>query len=283
MEIFIMMKMMKKYFHILWLAMLALIVVGMGSCKKDAEKIDDEGELVFNDSVPEIVGDSMLYGLSCDGTSDSVVVIWPFYGDPLTISTIDAKESNRIIGKPEIGDWIGVMRDREDSTVATMVINLDELKGTWTYPVMPTMKALQNMSRRAQRRMMAHIDDSIKNNFMIPREYGFTLKRSHNARAVGRIMRSNSLEDDSPVVYPEVKNYIKWYMLNGRLVLVSGQNGPVPPGGQRKNKLTMDTLDFVSLSNDSLVLLQNGIRYGFHRKENAMEANKAAQEKEQSR
>jgi hypothetical protein len=36
----------------------------------------------------------------------------------------------------------------------------------------------------------------------------------------------------------------------------------------------------VSLSSDSLILTQNGIRYNFHRKLNAMEANKVAQEKE---
>ncbi len=269
---------MKIQFHILCFALACLIVMGTGSCNRSSEKIDDEE--VVSDSTPEIVGDSMLYGLSCDGTSDSVVVIWPFYGDPITISTIDAKENLRIIGKPEIGDWIGVMRDPEDSTTATMVVNLDELKGTWTYPVMPVMKELQNMSRRAQRRMMAHIDDSIKDNFMIPREYGFTLKRSHNARAVGRIMRSNSLEDDSPVVYPEVKNYVKWYMLNGHLVLISGHFNPINGSQQRKSSYAMDTLDLVSLSTDSLVLMQNGVRYGFHRKLNAMEANKEAQQKE---
>ena len=114
---------------------------------------------------------------------------------------------------------------------------------------------------------------------MIPREYGFTLKRGHVARAVGRIMRSNSLEDDSPVVYPEVKNYIKWYMLNGRLVLISGNNMMHGSAQPQKQTLSMDTLDLISLSEDSLVLMQHGVRYGFHRKLNAMEANKEAQQK----
>ena len=266
---------MKIHFHILSFTL--LILVGLGSCHGGKEKIDDETEELFMDDAPEIKGDSMLYGLSCDGTSDSVVVIWPFYGDPITLSAIDAKENRRIIGKPEIGDWIGVMLDPEDSTCATMVINLDELKGTWTYPVMPVMKELQNMSKRAQRRMMAHIDDSIKANFLVPREYGFTLKRSHNAQAVGRVMRSNSLEDDSPVVYPEVKNYRKWYMLNGRLVLIAGDY--VGADATQKPKYTMDTLDVISLNNDSLILMQHNVRYGFHRKLNAMEANKEAQAK----
>lgn len=256
-----------------------LLLIGLGSCHKSEEKIDDEGEVMFVDDTPEIKGDSMLYGLSCDGTSDSVVVIWPFHGDPITLSALDAKSEGRVIGKPEIGDWIGVMLDPEDSTCVTMVINLDELKGTWTYPVMPVMKDLQHMSRRAQRRMMAHIDDSIKQNFLIPREYGFTLKRSHNATAVGRVMRSTTLEDDSPVVYPEVKNYQKWHMLNGRLVLISGNYMRNDTAKARKPRYSLDTLDIISLNNDSLILMQNGIRYGYHRKQNAMEANKEAQAK----
>jgi hypothetical protein len=43
---------------------------------------------------------------------------------------------------------------------------------------------------------------------------------------------------------------------------------------------SLDTLQLESLSGDSLILTQNGIRYNFHRKLNAMEANKVAQEKE---
>lgn len=269
---------MKLQIPILCLCLSALIV--LGGCKKTNEKIDDQTEMVLIDDAPEVKGDSMLYGLSCDGTSDSVVVIWPFQGDPITLSCIDAKESGRIIGRPEIGDWIGVMRDHHDTTTATMVVNLDALKGTWTYPVMPVMKEFQNMSRRAQRRMMAHLDDSIKENFLIPREYGFTLKRNHNAQAVGRVMRSNTLEDDSPVIYPPVSNYTKWYMLNGNLVLISREGGFPGAKDGKKATYSLDTMQLIALSADSLILMQHGIRYNFHRKQNAMEANKEAQEKE---
>lgn len=269
---------MRKHILILFAAIISLILAG--SCTHKEERLDENSETAFVDNTIEIKGDSMLYGLSCDGSSDSVVVIWPFSGDPLTFNIIDAKENSRIIGKPEIGDWIGIMIDPEDSTSAAMVINLDEIKGTWTYPVMPVMKELQNMSKRAQRRMMANIHDSIKNNYMIPREYGFTLKRSHNAQAVGRVMRSNTLEDDSPVKYPDVKNYKKWYMLNGRLVLISGAFAVLGSTKAETPKDVLDTFDIVSLNNDSLILMQHGIRYGFHRKQNAMEANKEAQKKE---
>ena len=38
----------------------------------------------------------------------------------------------------------------------------------------------------------------------------------------------------------------------------------------------VDTLDFVFMDTDSLVLTQAGRRYSFHRKQNAIKANEAA-------
>lgn len=257
----------------LYLILSILTIILSGCHKKDS--VSEGAKSSIYDIEVEIKGDSMLYGLTCDGSTDSVVVIWPFSGDPITLNCIEAKQRHRIIGKPEIGDWIGIMRSTEDSLEATMVINLDQLKGTWTYPVMPVMKELQSMSRRAQRRMLADMPDSIKKTFFVPREYGFTLKRSNQAQSVGRVMRSNTLEDDSPVIYPEVKNYCRWYMLNGRLILVSAKR-PAKAENEtvaEKPIVTMDTLDFVHLDEDSLIMTLYGQKYGFHRKNNSLEAN----------
>lgn len=228
----------------------------------------------LNATTVKVTGDSMRYGLTCDGTTDSVLVLWPFGGDPVTYSTIDAKEDGHVIGKPQIGDWVAVIVSKEDTTEADFVINLDQLKGTWTYTVMPVMKDLQHMSRRMQRRMLAHVDDSIKTNYLVPREYGFTLKRSHVAQAVGHVMRSNTLADDSPVVYPEVRNYKQWYVLNGRLLLVAGDLALPGIDPKRRRPDTVDTLDFVSLDGDSLVLRQHNTIIGFHRKASTAAANK---------
>ena len=249
----------------------ATVFIGC-SGNKPEEGMEDmvEDELV-------IKNDSMIYGLACDGSSDSVVVLWPFNGDPVTFSCIDAKHAGKVMGRPEIGDWVGVMVDPSDTTEATLVVNLDELKGTWTYPVMPVFKDLQHMSKRMQRRFMAQMDDSIKQSFMIPRQYGFVLKRSHQAMAVGRIMRSNTLEDDSPVSYPEVKSYKRWYVANGKLLLVSGDFGMPGDAKTKRRPDVVDTLTFEKLQGDSLVLSQNGIKYHFHRQESAAAANAAAQ------
>lgn len=270
---------MQKKDFIFPIMLVLAVVLAMNSCKRRSQIGSDNDDTLMNQEIEvEVKGDSMLYGLSCDGSSDSVVVIWLFGGDPVTYSCIDAKREGRIIGKPQIGDWIGILVNPEDTTEATFVINLDQLKGTWTYPVLPVMKDLQNMSRRMQKRMVEDMPDSVKRTYFVPREYGFTLKRSHNAQAVGRIRRATSLEDDSPVQYPKVKNYRKWYMLNGRLLLASTER-MMPLSENEKSaqpKITLDTLDFVYMDEDSLILMNHGQRMGFHRKENAMKANAAA-------
>ena len=258
------------------LAFIGIICLLLFSCSKK-EQGKEHHALGFPDVKVDIKGDSMVYGLVCDGTTDSVIVLWPFSGDPVIYDCIDAHENNRIIGKPSIGDWVGIIRDSIDTMVVAMAIDLDQLKGTWTYPVIPVMKDLQHMSPRMQKRMMANMPDSIKNTFMIPREYGFTLKRAHQAQAVGYVRSASTLQSDSPVEYPKVKRYVQWHMLNGRLILVSADRKPTKDSDiDAPVEVKMDTLDFVYMDNDSLIMTQNGVRYGFHRKESAMAANKEA-------
>lgn len=258
-----------------------IIFISCGEKKKNVEAIPET-----HDASKYIVGDSMIYGLACDGTSDSFVVVLPFNGDdPVTYSCIDAHKANKIIGKPQIGDWVGLMLDPEDSLSAEFVINLDQLKGTWTYPVMPTLKDFKHLSRRMQRKMekqmISEMSDSMKATILVPREYGFSLKRGHAAQPVGRIFKGSSLEDDSPVEYPEVKNYRQWFMWNTRLILVSGSMNMIKNEKSKAEKDVFDTLDFVSLSDDSLVLIHHGQRIGFHRKSSAREANAEATKKAQ--
>ena len=258
------------------LAFIGIICLLFFSCSKK-EQGKEHHALGFPDVKVDIKGDSMVYGLVCDGTTDSVIVLWPFSGDPVIYDCIDAHENNRIIGKQSIGDWVGIIRDSIDTMVVAMAIDLDQLKGTWTYPVVPVMKDLQHMSPRMQKRMMADMPDSIKNTYLVPREYGFTLKRAHQAQAVGYVHSSNTLLSDSPVEYPKVKRYVQWHMLNGRLILVSADRKPTKDSDiDAPVEVKMDTLDFVYMDNDSLIMTQNGVRYGFHRKESAMAANKEA-------
>lgn len=267
----------------LFLATFSAILM-MASCGKKKEPTTNIGTQI--DVSKQIVGDSMVYGLACEGTSDSNIVVYPFSGgDPIKYSCIDAHKNHRIIGHPDIGDWVGLVLDKEDTTVATMVVNLDQLKGTWTYTVMPTFKDFKHLSKRMQKKMestmMEQMPDSEKALFMVPREYGFSLKRSHVAQAVGRVRQNAGVDDDSPVEYPEVKNYRQWFSWNGKLILVSAKRNPQEGNPDAQPKPTFDTLDYVMMTNDSLILMHNGVMQGYHRKSSALKANEEANKKAQ--
>lgn len=236
------------------------------------------------DSAPEpsvsAVRDTMLYGLSCDGTTDSVIVFLPFTGaDPVAYNIEDAHAAGRIIGKPSIGDWVAIALNPMDTTEATMVIDLDQLKGTWTYSVLPTWKDKSRMSARALRRKMAELPDSLREAYLVPREYGVTLKRSHVAQPVGYVRSQVSLYDDSPVEYPKVKRYTRWECKNGQLILGSVKNDTLPLTAVAQTEdMQFDTLDFVFMTADSLVVTtQDKRRIAFHRKASAEVANIKAQ------
>ena len=86
-------------------------------------------------------GDSTIYGLACEGCNDSTIVLLPMDGsDPVRYDVIDAHRNGRVVGDIQIGDWIGVVANKQDKHMADEVINLDEIKGIWCYVVMPKMR-----------------------------------------------------------------------------------------------------------------------------------------------
>lgn len=263
---------------------ITFMIAAFASCTGEKPTVETEKSVKTEEE-----NDSMIYGLSCDGTNDSVIVFLPFRdgADPVSYNIEVAKAEGRIIGQPQIGDWVGIMLNPADTTEAKMVINLDQLKATWTYSVRPTWKDASKLSRRALARKLDEIPDSLREAYMVPREYGFTLKRGHLASSVGRVRRQSSLEDDSPVEYPEVKNYIGWKTLNGELILISTDRQEFQIASLDKDKSTKpapkpkeyyDTLHFVMMTADSLVVhTSQHKRLAFHRQENAHDANAQAQ------
>ncbi len=225
-------------------------------------------------------GDSTIYGLACEGCSDSVVILLPGDGsDPVTYNIIDAHRHNRVMGRLKVGDWIGLMRNPTDSTVADFVLNLDELKGTWCYVVMPKWRDATNMTPQAQAILEESMPDSVKKEFFVPREYGFSLKRQWTAQSVGYV-RKSPLEDQSPVVYPRLLYFTEWHILNCRLVMTSREyqkkddSEEMELAGYRN-----DTCDVVFLSGDSLVLASDGESRGYYRRNNVADINKEARKK----
>jgi len=225
-------------------------------------------------------GDSTIYGLACEGCNDSVVFLLPGDGsDPVTYNIIDAHRHNRVMGRLKVGDWIGLMRNPTDSTVADFVLNLDELKGTWCYVVMPKWRDATNMTPQAQAILEESMPDSVKKEFFVPREYGFSLKRQWTAQSVGYV-RKSPLEDQSPVVYPRLLYFTEWHILNCRLVMTSREyqkkddSEEMELAGYRN-----DTCDVVFLSGDSLVLASDGESRGYYRRTNVADINKEARQK----
>ena len=259
---------------IIALSLLAAVFVVAG-CKSDKAEEKNDAKA----STPTTLkGDKTIYGLVCEGCTDSVLVLLPSDdSDPVKYDIIDATQAHKVFGKLSIGDWVGIVVDPTDKKVATLVINLDQLKGTWCYQVQPQLRDYESMSKRLQKRMMRDMPDSVKQTYLIPREYGFTLKRQYSATPVGFVAMANSLEDESPVVYPEVPYYSEWHIWNGKLILSREANHVA--GAQQstaKQKLVNDTASFVMLTADSLVLDFGTHVQSYYSRANAQDANKKA-------
>ncbi len=226
----------------------------------------------------KLKGDKTVYGLACEGCTDSVVVLLPNDGsDPVRYDIIEATQQRQIMGKIKVGDWIGVVLNPQDRHKADLVIDLDELKGIWCYIVMPKMREYATMSPRLQQRMMQAMPDSLKQLYMIPREYGFWMKRHWTAQSVGYVPEASSLEDESPVVYPQLSFFTEWHILNGQLVMTSGQVRMKGGNGNYEvTNLRYDTCKIEYLQDDSLVLSSDGIMRSYYRKANINDVNRKA-------
>lgn len=264
---------------LLLLATLLAVVVSCGK-KTEEEKIVDAEPVGRLNSELLLEGDHTIYGLACEGCNDSVVVLLPDDGsDPVTYNALQATRRHKVLGRMRVGDWIALVSNPQDSTVADLVIDLDELKGTWCYVVMPRPRGYENMTPAEEARTLAQMPDTVKEQFLIPREYGFTLKRQWSAQSVGYVRQQTALEEQSPVVYPPLGYFMEWHILNGQLVMTSGefrkQEGTEEMVAEPSRQ---DTCSIELLTADSLVLSSDGITRGYYRA-NKANVNKLAREK----
>ena len=197
-------------------------------------------------------GDTSLYGLACDGCTDSVLVFLPYSGgDPDTFDIINAFQQHHVYGLPRIGDELAVIVNPADRDEALSVVNMEMLKGEWCYQVMPTLRTPDSMPKRMQRRMMERMPDSLRQLMMAPREYSLRLKRDNTVTARGGMRRHTTTDDMSPVEYPTIKRYTDWHFFNGLLILKAdtikglSQEGDLPDA---------DTVRIRMLTPDSLIL-----------------------------
>ena len=139
--------------------------------------------------------------------------------------------------------------------------------------VMPKMRDYEYMSKSLQRRMMRDMPDSVKRTYLIPREYGFWLRRQWGAQSVGYVSEQSALEQESPVVYPQLGYFTGWRIWNGKVIILSAT--PIFKNDNTIQTIDprIDTCDIVYLGNDSLVLSSEGASRSYYRKKDINDVN----------
>lgn len=240
----------------------AAIFTITAACSSD-KKSDDKPAVVKDERIP---GDSTFYGLACEGCTDSVVVVLSTDdSDPITFSIIDAMQSRQVFGRPKIGDQLAIVINKEDKRKADIVIDLDELKGTWVYQVMPKRRKMPHIAGMPQPKAGPERDSMIQK-LMVPIEQGFKIKKQFTMDPVGLRFKQTSLTGESPVEYPQAEYYKEWHVLNGRLVFIEGT---IDTGNKKRRKLKpqKDTVEIVLMMKDSLQLkFKDGIRAYYRKK-----------------
>jgi hypothetical protein len=215
-------------------------------------------------------GDSSLYGLTCDGCTDSILILLPFSGgDPDTFDIINASQTRQIFGRLHIGDELAVILNPEDKREAQMIINIEALKGQWCYMVTPVWKHTDQMTEEMRQKMMERIPDSIMKRLMQPREYGFRIKPGHAVEALGGVRRGGNDDKMSPVEYPRQRRYREWKLYNGKLILKT--DSIRLPNTNKRGKPEYDTAVIQRLRRDTLVLRFKDHEQKYYRKTDSVQ------------
>jgi hypothetical protein len=227
------------------------------ACGSNDTKTDDSQTV--NNSGLTMPDDSTIYGLACDGCTDSLLILMPLDGsDPDTFNIFDARMAHHVFGHPSIGDQMAVVRNGEDSTVADLVINIDRLEGEWRYQAMPQLRRRQADSTGISQSAV-HLPDSFIKRWLQPKEYGYDIRRDNAVRPVGAIPEAEAKK--GPVEYPALKRYRQWHILNGHILLSQTRRDTT---GQT-TIVSTDTADIVLLRRDTLVLRFANHVQGFYR------------------
>ena len=209
---------MRKNLFFMATTLLAAIVMGCGG--GTADRGDSK-----NDSVGTTMpGDSTVYGLACDGCTDTILVLLrDVTRDPDTFDILDASRNQHVYGHPRIGDQMAVVLAKDSTNVAAMVVDIDKILGAWCYTVTPTLRRRADIDKGTEQELLKKLPDSIVRRLLQPREYGFELKNDFQAQPIGIVRQGNTSDDRSPVEYPELKRYREWHLHNGRLVLYESE------------------------------------------------------------
>lgn len=249
-------------------ALLFLLLAAIG-CGKQINEVPEQ--ILPPSESYESKGDSMLYGFACDGCSDSVLVFMPdTISDPISYNIINATLQRHVFGSPKVGDKVAIQLSPDGKEVL-MVVDIDDLKGTWTYMVLPEsrMKPVEVDSEIKVTPEEQHEIDSFIATLMVPREYGMTLKRDFTVQSVGGPPRQTSLDEESPVVYPRQRRYHEWHLWNGKLILTNRGRHALNDSTHPAH-LVNDTAEFLMMYRDTLMLKFKDFERGYSRKPDSL-------------
>ncbi|MBR4388992.1 MAG: hypothetical protein IKT00_07425 [Prevotella sp.] len=252
---------------------LALMALAIACGERPATEQDEADEISSLGAVKmyEAKGDSTIYGLACEGGGDSSLVFLPDKGgDPVSYSILSALKERRIFGMPSVGDKVALVLNPDNPKEVLFVINLEQLKGTWVYQVLPTVKQLGEGDEIKLSAQEQAAFDSLVQTLMIPVEYGFTLKRDFTAQSVGGPPRKRALDDESPVEYPRAKRYSEWHVHNGKLIFSYRSRPKDGKNDQRARELINDTAELILLEADTMVIKFADRLQGYSRKPDSL-------------
>lgn len=229
----------------------ALILSSVMGCSESVRPV----ESTHSQEPARAEGDSTVYGITAEGTNDSILVFLtlPYNGaDPDTVSIFEARRNRQFYGWPDTGDAVAVLRSAEDSTKAGHVIMIQDLLGKWCYEVYPTLRRTTlNDSMLPQR---------LKDMLQVAREYSLMLKNDYSALSMGS--RSQADDEQSPIVYPKARRYTQWHIFNGRLVFTETTRDSL----DNRIAVGTDTADIVRLRRDTLMLQFADSLHTYYRK-----------------
>lgn len=214
-------------------------------------------------------GDSTRYALACEGCTDSVLVLlFDDCSDPIFYDITEARKQHRIHGNPAVGDRMAVLINPDNKKELLFAIDINQITGSWVYEAMPKIKEKSaiNDSERTMSDAEKAENDSLIKTLLVPHECGFILKQDNSAHAIGLQWRRNSLDDVSPVEYPQVKRYTEWHIFNGKIIMTESVADFAKDGSMKQAKINNDTADIMILSRDTLVLKFTDVQQGYRRR-----------------
>ena len=254
---------MKRTFFILFSLILLFAACGH-SGNNDGDEQASGDNLSQEPVERQLAGDSTIYGLACEGSNDSIIVILTSAeSDPDTIDVLEARINRRVFGRPDIGDQVAILMNAERKSAADIVINIDRLKGEWCYQVMPRLRRRVSASSDSAVQLPPDFPDSLRRKWFQPREYGFEIRRDNTVRPIG-MQRNEAERQPGPVEYPVLKRYRQWHVFNGHLLLSETRRDT----SGHQQVISTDTADIVFMRRDTLQLRFADHEQGYYRRSN---------------